>query len=151
MSFEEEWNRLRGEATTHMRLNQDAGDSPGTKSGDLIVYQDDLGRVGHEAFLLHDRLKKAGDLTRGAKDEGSTTKAASVLSTHHFALGDALTTMAMVWNDQFKTLLQACAHISNHLDYSKYSQANTDAKIAADMAHRDGTAISVSEISKYYK
>ncbi|MEU5646782.1 hypothetical protein [Streptomyces milbemycinicus] len=153
MSFEEEWNGLRAEATTRMRLNEAGKGSSGGGggSGDLIVHQDDLGRVGHEAFLLHDRLKKAGDMTRGAKDDGSTAKAAGVLTTHHFTLGGALTTMAMTWNDQLKTLLQACAHISNHLDYSKKSQAHTDAKIAADMARRDGTAMPVSEISKYYK
>ncbi|MEU1669124.1 hypothetical protein ABZ547_37230 [Streptomyces sparsogenes] len=151
MSFEQEWKGLRAEARTRMRLNEAGGTSPGTASGDLIVQQDDLGRVGHEAFLLHDRLKKAGDMTRGAKDDGSTAKAASVLAMHHFTLGGALTTMTTVWNDQVKTLLQACAHISNHLDYSKKSQAHTDAKIAADMARRDGAAMPVSEISKYYE
>ncbi|MEU1790965.1 hypothetical protein ABZ553_34860 [Streptomyces sparsogenes] len=154
MSFEEEWNGLRAEATTRMRLNEAGkGSSSGGGSGshDLIVYQDDLGQVGHEAFLLHERLRKAGDMTRGAKDDGQTAKAASALTTHHFTLGGALTSMAVIWNDQLKTLLQACAHISNHLDYSKNSQAHTDAKIAADMAGRDGTAMPVSEISKYYK
>ncbi|MFI1338250.1 hypothetical protein ACH4U7_50985 [Streptomyces sp. NPDC020845] len=153
MSFEEEWNGLRAEATTRMRLNEAGKGSSGGGggSGDLIVHQDDLGRVGHEAFLLHDRLKKAGDMTRGAKDDGSTARAASALTTHHFTLGGAVTTMATTWNDQLKTLLQACAHISNHLDYSKKSQAHTDAKIATDMARRDGTAMPVSEISKYYK
>ncbi|MCQ8194591.1 hypothetical protein [Streptomyces rugosispiralis] len=157
MTFDDEWSQLRAAAadkqSTHMRLNRaDGGGTTGTPSqGDLVVNQDDLGRVGHEAYMLHGRLKKAGDITRGAKDDGSTAKAATVLSSHHFTMGDALTTTAMMWNDQLKTLLQACAHISNHLDYTKKSHSNEDAKIAASMARRDGGAMPVSEISKYYK
>jgi hypothetical protein len=42
-----------------------------------------------------------------------------------------------------------CAHISNHLDYSKKRHANEDEAIAAAVRGRDGTAMPVSEISKY--
>ncbi|MBL1095737.1 hypothetical protein [Streptomyces coffeae] len=151
MSFDGEWSGLRAEAASRMRINSARKGSPGEDSGDLVVRQDDLGRVGHEAFLLHARLKKAGDMTRGAKDDGATAKAASALGAHHFSMGDALTTMATMWNDQLKTLLQACAHISNGLDYTKKSQSHTDKEIGASLTHRNGSAVSVSEISRYYR
>lgn len=58
----DEWERLKGESTqrrgTGMQLNQA---SPGG-GGDLIVRQDDLGAVGHEAFSLHTRLGKQIDI-----------------------------------------------------------------------------------------
>ncbi|MFF8191086.1 hypothetical protein ACF05L_09450 [Streptomyces bobili] len=44
-----------------------------------------------------------------------------------------------------------CAHISNHLDYSKKLHANDDAAIAAALRGRDGTAMPVSEISTYVR
>ncbi|MFJ3722845.1 hypothetical protein ACIPYQ_09780 [Streptomyces sp. NPDC090045] len=39
-----------------------------------------------------------------------------------FALGAALSTVADKWHDQLGTLLDACAHISNHLDYTQNAQ-----------------------------
>ncbi|WP_431044597.1 hypothetical protein ACQUSR_23575 [Streptomyces sp. P1-3] len=151
MSFREEWARARAEAATRTRLDHADGVASSGGPSDLIVRQDDLGRIGHAAFMLHGRLKKAGDITRGAEDEGATAKAAAALTSHNFAMGAALTTTATVWGDQLRTLLQACAHVSNHLDYTKRSHAAEDAKIAASLGHRDGSAVSVSEISKYYR
>ncbi|MBB5934632.1 hypothetical protein [Streptomyces zagrosensis] len=151
MSFQQEWGQIRSEAATGTRLNSADGGTSGGDADRLVVYQEDLGKVGHEAFQLHSRLKKAGDITRGAAGDGSTVKAASTLSAHGFTMGDALTTTATTWDDQVKTLLQACAHISNHLDYSKKSHTHEDEKIAATMSHRDGSATSVSEISRYYR
>ncbi|MFD0270642.1 hypothetical protein ACFVGY_29370 [Streptomyces sp. NPDC127106] len=43
------------------------------------------------------------------------------------------------------------AHISNHLDYSKQAHARDDEAIAASLRHRDGSAMSVSEIQRYVK
>jgi hypothetical protein len=44
-----------------------------------------------------------------------------------------------------------CAHISNHPDYSKKRHANDYELIAASFRNRDGSAVSVSEISKIVK
>ncbi|MDX3234036.1 hypothetical protein PV419_52820, partial [Streptomyces sp. ME19-01-6] len=62
MSFDSEWSQLKAEAagqqSARTRLNQLAaaggggGDEDGGKTSDLIVHQDDLGAVGHEAFVL---------------------------------------------------------------------------------------------------
>ncbi|MER6349515.1 hypothetical protein ACWC10_21260 [Streptomyces sp. NPDC001595] len=46
---------------------------------------------------------------------------------------------------------QACAHISNHLDFSKKLHADDDAEIAAVIASRDGSAVPVSELGKYFE
>ncbi|MFE6775345.1 hypothetical protein [Streptomyces sp. NPDC057702] len=150
MSFQEEWGRIRGEAAARTRLDGTGGTSGGDADR-LVVHQEDLGRVGHEAFLLHGKLKKAADVARGATGEGSTATAATTLTSHHFAMGTALTATAAVWDDQVRTLLQSCAHISNHLDFSKKSHTHEDEKIAATMSHRDGGAASPSEIAKYYR
>ncbi|MEU7607462.1 hypothetical protein [Streptomyces sp. NPDC041003] len=44
-----------------------------------------------------------------------------------FALGAALSTVADKWHDQLGTLLDACAHISNHLDYTQNAHAEDGA------------------------
>ena len=55
----DEWEQFegqRGRGTRRgMQLNQlaDRGSAGG---GDLVVHQDDLGAVGHEAFILYDQL-----------------------------------------------------------------------------------------------
>lgn len=82
---------------------------------------------------------------------GSTMQAAASLKAHGFAMGSALELTVDVWTSQSKAVLQACAHISNHLDYSKKLHAEDDAKIAAVLRSRDGLAESVSELSKYFK
>ena len=56
-----------------------------------------------------------------------------------------------VWDAQVKTVLQMCAHISNHLDYSKKSYAANDKRIEDSLRHRNGTPVSVSEITKHVR
>lgn len=63
MTFGDEWAQLVSEArqrqSAGMRLNQLEPGSGGTRGEagiDLVVTQDDLGTVGHEAFLLHGEL-----------------------------------------------------------------------------------------------
>ncbi|MFJ6634195.1 hypothetical protein ACIQMR_22825 [Streptomyces sp. NPDC091376] len=159
----DEWEQLKSAAgerqPTGMQLNQvpaDPGGSGtgGSGTGGLVVNQDDLGAVGHEAFILHGELSKGADLAGMGADKsgaGSTMQASSELSRNHFALGPALGTALSVWDTSLKTLLQACAHISNHLDYSKAQHANDDAQIAASLRHRDGSAESWSKINEYFK
>ncbi|MFH8615282.1 hypothetical protein ACH4E8_09435 [Streptomyces sp. NPDC017979] len=119
---------------------------------DLVVHQDDLGAVGHEAFRIHGELRRHSDLAGAGADKsgaGTTARAARELQGHNLASGGELHTTLEVWTSQVKTVLQMCAHISNHLDFSKKSHADDDAHVAASLRRRDGSAVPVSEISKY--
>ncbi|MER6313608.1 hypothetical protein ABT237_07535 [Streptomyces sp. NPDC001581] len=153
----DEWDKAKadvaGERQVSMRLNQ-VTSGPGGGQADLVVHQDDLGEVGHEAFLLHGQLQKQADIAGAGADgsgSGSTMQAAASLKTAGFSLGGELETTVSVWTSQVKTVLQACAHISNHLDYSKKAHAADDEAIAASLRNRDGSAVSVSRIDEYLK
>nr|WP_243460088.1 hypothetical protein [Streptomyces sp. M54] len=56
-----------------------------------------------------------------------------------------------------KTLLQACAHISNHLDYTKASRKSDDEwietqlRVVGPVAPEADAAVPVSEISKCFR
>lgn len=107
-----------------MRLNQvDPGGGP-TPEGDLQVDQGDLAAIGDEAFKLYQRLYTDGDHAKQSSYDAATSMKTD------FALGNALTTVTDKWNDQVNTLLEACAHISNHLDYSKKAHAGNEYYIA---------------------
>lgn len=129
MSFDEEWAELRSAAVerqTAMRLNHldpGGGGGPGPQ-GDLVVTQKDLAAVGDAAFKLRQRLGTDGDHAKA-----STYEAAGSLK-KDFALGGALSTLADKWYDQVGTLLDACAHISNHLDYTQNAHAEDEYWIA---------------------
>ncbi|MFF3504153.1 hypothetical protein [Streptomyces sp. NPDC003247] len=152
----DEWEELKSQTgsgdATHMRLNQYPADSGGGTAGgqgDLVAYQDDLGAVGHEAFVLHGRLHDDVDIAGAGADgkgDGSTTQAASALKSSNFVMGAALATTVEVWTTQVKSVLTACAHISNHLDYSKKLHAQNDTTIAADLS-----GMSVSRLNEYFK
>jgi len=149
MSFDEEWAALVAKASdrggTGMRLNNADSDGGGGSS-ELAVVQNELGAIGHDAHELFGRLRKDGDVARESSDT-----AASALKKSNFTLGEELGIAVGVWESQLKTLLQSCAHISNHLDYSAKSYTKQDKEIEAQMRHRSGAAMSVSEIEKFYK
>lgn len=156
MAFDDEWAEVlsttQGRKSAGTRLNT-AG-SGGSASGamDMVVTQDDLGAVGHEAFLLHDLLSQKADIAGAGSDKsgsGSTAQAATELSSRHLAMGGELLTTLSVWSSQVKTVLQMCAHISNHLDYSKKSHAQNDKRIEDSLRHRDGSTVRASEIARY--
>ncbi|AZM59723.1 MULTISPECIES: hypothetical protein [unclassified Streptomyces] len=156
----DEWERLKAQAadrqSTRMRLNQAPaqGGPGGGEAPDLVVRQDDLGAVGHDAFVLHGDLVKKVDIAGAGLNSdqaGSTHQAATALSGSHFTLGDELMTTLSVWESQVKAVRQACAHISNHLDFSKKLHANDDAGVAAVIRSRDGSAMPVSELDKYFE
>ncbi|MFM9444509.1 hypothetical protein [Streptomyces acidiscabies] len=136
------------------RLKTAAGERQGaTPAGELIVHQDDLGAVGHDAYMLWDDLRTVADLQGAGADgsgNGSTARAATTLTSHGFTTGTGLTKTLEIWTSQVKSVLQACAHISNHLDYSKRLHKDEDAKIGAQVAAADGGAVPVSELSKYF-
>ncbi|MEV4332016.1 hypothetical protein AB0K02_16040 [Streptomyces sp. NPDC049597] len=161
MGFDEEWAQLKSEAherqSEQMLLNSVGPQADGAAAGnnaDLVVHQDDLGLVGNEAFRIHGELQKKTDIAGAGmrKDgSGSTAQAAAELQVHNLAAGGELLSTLETWSSQVKTVLQMFAHISNHLDFSKKLHANDEAEIAASLRHRDGSAVSVSEISKYVK
>lgn len=153
----DEWEQLKTQAadqqSAHMQLNQVPADGS-SGNPDLVVQQDDLGAVGHEAFLLHGDLVKKVDIAGAGINSdhaGSTHQAASALAACGFAMGDELMTTLSVWESQVKSVRQACAHISNHLDYSKKLHANDDAEIGAVIKSRNGSAMPVTELDKYFE
>lgn len=154
-----EWEQLKAQAmerkSPRMRLNQLAADSGGGGgTGDLVVHQDDLGAVGHEANVLYDEVKSQADIAAagaGKGSTGSTMQAAATLKSHGFQTGNALETTVEMWTSQVKSVLQACAHISDHLDYTRKLHAQDDAKIGAVLQGRDGSAVSVSQLNEYFK
>ncbi|MFD9406718.1 hypothetical protein ACFWBN_06780 [Streptomyces sp. NPDC059989] len=93
MAFDEEWADAKRTVTVS-----------GGSSYDLVVTQDDLGAVGHEAFIVHGHLRGKTDIA----GTGATARAAAECS-------------------------------------------NNDEVIAASLRHRDGSAMSVSEIQRYVK
>ncbi|MFF8281994.1 hypothetical protein ACF1DY_12135 [Streptomyces albus] len=162
MTFDEEWARLKSDAQHNappgMQLagyNTENRQSPdGAYTPDLTVHQDDLGAVGHDAFVLHRKLQKSADID-GAGLDGSgrstTDRAARELDEHNFATGKALSTALKTWDSQRKTLQQGCARISNHLDYTTTTHTKEDEDIAATLKGRDGKPVSTSAIHKWIK
>ncbi|MGW0770391.1 hypothetical protein [Streptomyces sp. NPDC002676] len=156
----DEWEQLKAQAveqrSTHMRLNQlpAEGGGGGGGAGDLVVRQDDLGAVGHHANALYDDIKRQADIAAagsGKGEAGSTMQAAATLKSHGFQTGDVLETTVEMWTSQVKAVLQACAHISDHLDYTQKLHTEDDAKIGAVLRGRDGSAVSVSQLNEYFK
>ncbi|WP_086793269.1 hypothetical protein [Streptomyces thermovulgaris] len=153
----EEWESLKAQAaerrSAQMRLNQADGGGGGGGSSDLVVRRDDLGAVGHEAYILWDNLRKKADIAgagAGKDGVGSTMQAAAALKSHAFATGGALETTVDMWTSQVKSVLQACAHISNHLDYSEKRHTQDDTWIAAVLRGRNGLAMPVSKLNEYF-
>ncbi|MEU6882642.1 hypothetical protein [Streptomyces sp. NPDC046712] len=141
MSFENEWASVRSNSTSavSMRLNQVPADpGGGSSTADLSVNQDKLGAIGSAAYALHGRLVKDGNHART-----NTTEAATGMSTSGFRTGAAMATVQETWSSQLSTLLDACANISNHLDYSAASHAKEEADIQA--------ALAASKINEYLK
>ncbi|MFH9267962.1 MULTISPECIES: hypothetical protein [unclassified Streptomyces] len=140
MTFEKEWAELRAAAAERsaMQLNS-APAAGGGGSSDLVVNRDDLGAIGNDAYELRTKLSKDGDHARPA-----TFEAATALTNGNFASGSAVLKVHDFWQTHLRTLLDSCAHISNHLDYTKAQHAKDDVKIGGDLT-------SVSVLSEYMK
>jgi hypothetical protein len=140
MTFEEEWAGLRAAAAERsgMQLNSIPADGGGG-GADLVVNRDDLGAIGNEAYDLLGRLQKDGDIARA-----STFAAATALTTGNFESGAAVLKVHDFWQTHLRTLLDSCAQISNHLDYSKAQAAKDEAKIQGDLTR-------ISVLSEYMK
>ncbi|MEU9300446.1 hypothetical protein [Streptomyces sp. NPDC048269] len=140
MSFDEEWSAARATAAANvsMRLNHVPVEPAGGGGGDLDLNQDHIGAIGSEAFKLHSRLQSDGKHAATA-----TAEAAGALSKEGFASGAALLKVNTMWESQVKTLVAACANISNGLNYSLKSHAKDEAQLHADLT--------ASAIDKYLK
>lgn len=131
MSFDEEWSAARATAAANvsMRLDQVPVDPGGTGGGgDLDLNQDHIGAIGSEAYKLHTRLQ-----TDGKHAATSTSEAAGALTKENFASGAALLKVNTMWESQVKTLVAACANISNGLNYSLSSHAKEEQRLHADL------------------
>ena len=126
----EEWEQLKahaaGRQAAQVRLDQlPADQGGGGTEGDLVVGHKDLEAVGKAAHELFDHFTTYSGHARVASET-----AAGGLKGEGFALGGALEHVAQRWSEQTKTLLDACAHISNHLRYTKNRHAADDSYIA---------------------
>jgi hypothetical protein len=148
-----EWEQLKKTAAERIQLDS-ASSGGGVPEDGIMVYRDDLGAVGSEAFRLHTELKAKADLAGMGTDkhgDSSTAQAAAALKKQGFAMAAALDKTLKTWSVQVKTVLQACANISNHLDYTKKLHAHEDMKIAADLRGADGLSLPASRLNKYFK
>ncbi|WP_240138767.1 hypothetical protein [Streptomyces sp. MUM 178J] len=137
MSFDQEWAEARAAVVASSGTRLNSADS-GQADADLSVSQDKLGKIGSAAYQLHSRLQ-----TDGSHARTSSSEAATMMAANGFQTGSALRTVCETWASQHKTLLAACAQISNHLDYSAASHAKEEADIEA--------SFSVSKLNKYLK
>ncbi|MFD4350693.1 hypothetical protein ACFWQ6_38490 [Streptomyces coelicoflavus] len=126
----EEWEQLKqsvaDRGSVRMQLNQYPGDQGGNGTqGDLVVGHQDLEAVGKAAHELFD------DFTLdGQHANANSVAAAGGLKKQGFALGASLEHVAERWEEQTRTLLDACAHISNHLRFTKNQHAADESYIA---------------------
>lgn len=138
----EEWEQLKAESARKLaartRLNSVDPATAQPVDGDLVVHDAELGRLGGIAHRLRDRLRKDSDHAREA-----TFGAAVELSNDGLGMGAALTTLHDAWNSKSRALVDACGHISNHLDFTRAQHKKDDDKVA--------TSVSASVINKYMK
>lgn len=153
MSFDGEWEQAKARAvrdgSPRTRLNQmpaSGGGGGGGGEGTLVAVRDDLGRVGHAGYKLHGGLSAAGGHAKA-----NSKAAGAELTGDHFATGAALTKVVDTWQTQVDTLLEACAHISNHLDYSSKRYGEDDAKIETGMHDIRKRLMTPSRIADYYR
>ncbi|WP_370412843.1 hypothetical protein [Streptomyces fradiae] len=156
MSFEDEWAAEKAAVATRLNQLPDAGGghaAPAAKgSADYVVEDDDLGEIGHAAYGLFNGLQTGGKHADTASETAGTS-----LKGDGFDSGAALTEVNKTWETQVKTLLQACAHISNHLNYTKKSAKADDDWIAAQMRilgpvpPNVDAAVPASQIDKYFR
>ncbi|MFG3112576.1 hypothetical protein [Streptomyces tendae] len=149
----DEWEQLKSDAAerqlAHMQLNQlpaESGGGGGGGASDLVVHSDELGKLGNMAYDLRERLRVDGDFARQ-----STFTASNDLFNDGLDMGSALLEVHDGWNTQLQTLNEACAHISNHLDFSRARHAQDEAHVVTGMQNATGDLMTVSRINSYFK
>lgn len=129
-----------------MRLNEIPAPH-GSRAGggeDLTVRDDELGALGNMAHELHGRLSKDGKHA----DE-ATSAAKSWLAEDGMDTGSALGELQAAWETKLGTLTESCAHISNHLDFTKKAHKQDEDTIETNMRNEEGKLMTVSRISDY--
>ena len=150
----EEWERAKSatmeDKATQLTLAASDGPGLGVSASpvgkDLAVEQDDLEAIGNAAYSLHQGLGKEGNHA-----QNSSASAANGLKKDNFETGSALQRVTDVWQKQVSTLATACAHISNHLDYSSKNYQENEDKIRIYMKDVQGREMNPSRIEKYFK
>lgn len=146
-----EWEQIKTEVaqqkSTQMQLNR-APDESGwtTGGGDLVVHDDQLGAIGNMAYDLRERFRVDADHARP-----STFRASVDLFNDGLDLGAALTEMHDAWNTQQQALKEACAHISNHLDFSQAQHAKDEVEIETSLRDATGHLMTVSRLDELFK
>ncbi|MEV4332533.1 hypothetical protein AB0K02_18670 [Streptomyces sp. NPDC049597] len=122
----DEWEQLKASAAANgsaqMQLNglpPEDRPNAGNPQGDLEVHQQDLAKIGDHAFKLYNRLWKEARVT-------STDSAGTDLDSQGFALGKALQHVSTRWDKQLGSVMDACALISNHMDFTKNAHAGDE-------------------------
>lgn len=145
----DEWEQAKS-SSAQTRLNQLPADGGGGSGGggkdDLTVQDDELGKLGDMARSLRDQLSTDGDHARVA-----TFDASNQLFNDGLDMGSGLLQVHDAWSTKLATLKEACAHISNHLDYSRSTHAKQEKKIVTGMQSLDGKTMTVSRIYDQFK
>ncbi|NWF28826.1 hypothetical protein HW130_21615 [Streptomyces sp. PKU-EA00015] len=122
----DEWEQLKASAaekqSAQMQLNglpPEDRPNAGSPQGDLQVHQKDLAKIGDHAFKLYNRLWQEARVT-------STDGAGTDLDSQGFALGKALQHVSTRWDKQLGSVMDACALISNHMDFTKNAHAGDE-------------------------
>lgn len=128
----DEWEELKAQAAERrspsMQVNHVPGD-PGGGEASLEVHQSDLAKIGDHAFKLHMRLWDEARV-----QIGSTETAGGSLKGQGFALGGALDHVSTRWEEQLGSLRDACAHISNHLEFTKKTHQGDEYRIGSALS-----------------
>ncbi|WP_405717074.1 hypothetical protein [Streptomyces sp. NBC_00046] len=147
----DEWDQLKAEvaaerSAAQMQLNQAAASGGGGSQKDLVVHNDQLGKLGNLAYALREGLRVDADHARQ-----NTFDASIELFNDGLDMGSALTELHDAWSTKVGTLKEACAHISNHLDYSRAQHAEDEVQIATTMRDAEGTPMTESRIQDCWK
>ncbi|MFI7342251.1 hypothetical protein ACIBUY_30465 [Streptomyces sp. NPDC050085] len=133
----DEWEQIKAQhAPARMQLNHlPDGEGPAalpSTTGDLKVKNEELTDIGRKAHTLYDSL-----WSKARTPIESSDSAATDLTSQGFALGAALQTVSNRWDQQLKSLMDACAQISNHLQVTKKVHAGDEHYIQRQMSSID--------------
>ncbi|MFG3354538.1 hypothetical protein [Streptomyces sp. NPDC048001] len=145
-----EWEQVKDEVAqrgpAQMQLNRLIDEPGGGGAPDLVVRDDELGALGNMAYDLREGFRVAADHARP-----STFTASVELFNDGLDLGSALTEMHDAWNTQQQALKEACAHISNHLDFTRAQHAKDEVDIETGMRDAAGDLLTVSRLNELLK
>ncbi|MFG3494426.1 hypothetical protein [Streptomyces sp. NPDC047928] len=141
MSFEDEWAHAKADVVQRReagtRLNQLPAEAGSSGAANYKVIPKDLQAVGNEAQELFHGFEAAA-FHAGAQ----TGTAATSLDQDGFKTGSGMWTAWDKWRTQCETLLSACAHIHNHLEYTIADNAKGEEVLISNF--------SISKVDKHF-